>query len=435
MKSFRTGGKNPLLSNALLVMKITSFLLLVCVLQVSARGFGQDKLSLRYKNAEIAGILINIEKQTNYRFLYNNQLQGIRQKVTVNLENVDIRQALDNLSSQTILTYRFMANGLIVINEAAGRQAAEKKVTGKITDPNGAPLSGVTVTIKGSSKATTTNEQGVFTITADDNDVLVFSYVGYESQEIKVGDKTQISLSMASASSSLENVVVIGYGTVKKRDLTGAVVSLKGDEVKKVPAGNVMESVQGKVAGVDITRMSGGAGANVAITVRGNRSIQAQNTPLFIVDGIQYSNFQDINPNDIQSMEVLKDASSTAMYGSRGTNGVVIITTKRGSSGKIRVNANAYYGVSDIAGYPKPMTGPEFADLKRQAARTTGKWKSPADDAKVFTSADHLAAVQNGTSTYWPGLILEKGSQQDYGVSVGAGSEKTKMFFSFDYFK
>ncbi|OQP64349.1 SusC/RagA family protein [Niastella vici] len=432
MKSFRTGGKNPLLSNALLVMKITTFFLLVGVLQVSARGFGQDRLNLRFRNAEIAGILINIEKQTNYRFLYNNQLPGIRQKVTINLENVDIRQALDNLFSQTVLTYRFMANGLIVINET-GRQEAEKKVTGKITDPNGAPLSGVTVTIKGSAKATTTNEQGVFTITADENDVLVFSYVGYEPQEIKVGDKTQITLSLVSAASSLENIVVIGYGTVKKRDLTGAVVSLKGDEVKKVPAGNVMESVQGKVAGVDITRTSGGAGSNVNITVRGNRSILAQNTPLFIVDGIQYANFQDINPNDIQSMEVLKDASSTAIYGSRGANGVIIITTKRGASGKVRVGANAYYGVNEAAGYPKPMNGPQYAELKRQASRTAGAWNSSADDASVF-KAD-LPYVQNGTSTYWPGLLLNKGSQQDYGVNVAAGSEKTRVFFSFDYFR
>lgn len=432
MKSFRTGGKNPLLSNALLVMKITTFLLLVGVLQVSAKGFGQDKLNLKYKNAEIAGILINIEKQTHYRFLYNNQLPAIRQKVTINVENVDIKQALDNLFSQTILTYRFMANGLIVINEGDNRQA-EKKVTGKITDPNGAPLSGVTVTIKGTSKATTTNEQGVFTISADDNDVLVFSYVGFESQEIKVGDRTTINLSMASAASSLENIVVIGYGTVKKRDLTGAVVSLKGDEVKKVPAGNVMESVQGKVAGVDITRTSGGAGSMVNVTVRGNRSVLAQNTPLFIVDGIQYANYQDINPNDIQSMEVLKDASSTAIYGSRGANGVIIITTKRGASGKIRVGANAYYGVSEVAGYPEPMNGPQYAELKRQASRTAGAWNSPADDANVF-KAD-LAAAQSGQSTYWPGLLLQDGSQQDYGVNVAAGSEKTKVFFSFDYFK
>jgi TonB-linked SusC/RagA family outer membrane protein len=435
MKSFQTGGENPLLSKALLVMKMTTFFLVVCALQVTARGFGQEKLNLRYKNAEIAGILIQIEKQTHYRFLYNDQLPGIRQKVSINVENADINQALDNLFAQTVLTYRFMANNLIVINEDLKKMAPDKRISGRITDQTGSPLVGVTVNIKGTTKGTVTDDQGRFAINVENNDVLVFSYIGYESQEIKVGDKTEISISLLSAASSLENIVVIGYGTVKKRDLTGAVVSLKGDEVKKVPAGNVMESVQGKVAGVDIVRMSGGAGSNVTITVRGNRSISAQNSPLFIVDGIQYSNFQDINPNDIQSMEVLKDASSTAIYGSRGANGVVIITTKRGIAGKIRVSANSYYGVNEVAGYPKPMTGPEFAELKRQAARTTGKWKSPADDPKVFTSAGDLAAVQNGTSTYWPGLILNKGSQQDYGISVGAGSEKTKMFFSFDYFK
>lgn len=435
MKSFLTGGENPLLSKALLVMKITTFFLVVCALQVSATGFGQEKLNLKFRNAEIAGILIQIEKQTHYRFLYNDQLPGIRKKVTINVENADIKQALDNLFSQTVLTYRFMANNLIVINQNAGKMAPDKKVSGRVTDQAGAPLSGVSVNIKSTSRGTVTDEQGRFTLNVDNDDVLVFSYVGYETQEVPVGDKTEFSISMVSAAASLENIVVIGYGTVKKRDLTGAVVSLKGDEVKKVPAGNVMESVQGKVAGMDIVRTSGGAGSNVNITVRGNRSILAQNSPLFIVDGIQYSNFQDINPNDIQSMEVLKDASSTAIYGSRGANGVVIITTKRGASGKVRVNANAYYGISDVAGYPKPMTGPQFANLKRESYRTIGTWNSEADDPKVFTSAQDLEAVRNGQSTYWPGLVLKKGSQQDYGVSVAAGSEKTKVFFSFNYFK
>jgi TonB-dependent starch-binding outer membrane protein SusC len=152
------------------------------------------------------------------------------------------------------------------------------------------------------------------------------------------------------------------------------------------------------------------------------------------VDGIKYANFQDINPNDIQSVEVLKDAASTAIYGSRGANGVIIITTKRGNTGRPRINASAYYGISDVAGYPKPMSGPRFAELKRQANRTTGAWKSIADDPKIFSASD-LANINNGVSTYWPGLILEKGSQEDYTVGVAAGSEKTKVYFSFDYFK
>jgi TonB-linked SusC/RagA family outer membrane protein len=437
MKSFQTVViKTPLLSKVLLIMKVTTFLMIAFSLQVSAKnGLGQEKLTLHFKKAEIAGILSHIEKQTNYRFLYNEQLRDIRQKVSLHVEEAPIAQALDILFNNTALTYRFMANNLIVINESKEKQPLFKNVTGKVVSDRGVPLAGVSVNIKGTSRGTTTNEQGIYSLSAEDEDVLVFSYVGFDPQEIKVGNRTEINISLVSSASNLENIVVIGYGTVKKRDLTGAVVSLKGDEVVKVPAGNLMESVQGKLPGVDITRTSGSAGANVNVTVRGNRSIIAQNGPLYIVDGIQYSNFQDINSNDIQSLEVLKDASSTAIYGSRGANGVIIITTKRGNSGKARVSANTYYGVSDVAGYPKPMTGPQFANLKRESYRTIGTWNSPADDPKVFTSSSDLEAVQNGFSTDWAGMLLHKGSQQDYSVSVAGGSDKTKVYFSFDYYR
>lgn len=435
MKSFLTVVvKTPLLSKVLLIMKVTSFLLIAFALQVSAKGFAQEKLTLHFNKAEIAGILSHIEKQTNYRFLYNDRLRDIRQKVSLHVDEAGIAQALDFLFAKTALTYRFMANNLIVINEDKERPVPYKTVSGKITNDTGLPLPGVSVNIKGTSRGTTTNELGMFSMNAEDNDVLVFSSVGFDPQEMRVGDRTEFNISLVSAASNLENIVVIGYGTVKKRDLTGAVVSLKGDEVVKVAASNLMESVQGKLPGVDIVRTSGSAGATVNVTVRGNRSINAQNGPLYIVDGIQYSNFQDINSNDIQSMEVLKDASSTAIYGSRGANGVIIITTKRGNAGKVRISANAYFGISDVAGYPKPMTGPEYANLKRQANRP-GLWNSPADDPAVFTNPIHLAAVQAGYNADWADLLLDKGSQQDYSVSVAGGSEKTRIYFSFDYFK
>lgn len=434
MKSFLTVvSKTPLLSKVLLIMKVTSFFLIAFALQVSAKGFGQEKLTLHFKKAEIAGILSHIEKQTNYRFLYNEQLRDIRQKVSLHVDEAPIAEALDMLFGNTALTYRFMANNLIVINEVKEKAPPFKTVTGRITNETGAPLPGVSVNIKGTSRGTTTNEQGLYSIAAEDDETLVFSYVGYDSKEIRVGSSTEINVSLVSAASNLENIVVIGYGTVRKRDLTGAVVSLKGDEVIKVAASNMMESVQGKLPGVDIVRTSGSAGATPMVTVRGNRSILAQNGPLYIVDGIQYTNFQDINSNDIQSMEVLKDASSTAIYGSRGANGVIIITTKRGSSGKVRISSSAYYGVSEVAGYPTPMTGPEYANLRRQAHRP--QWSSPADDPIVFTNPDHLAAVQNGYSVNWADLLLQNGSQQDYNISVAGGSEKTKVYFSFDYFK
>lgn len=308
-------------------------------------------------------------------------------------------------------------------------------ITGKVTDDKGEALANVTVMVKGQAKGVSTNAQGLYSINADNNAVLVFSFIGFDAQEVSVSSRTTINVSMVTNKKELEQVVVVGYGQVRKKDLTGAVVSVKGEEVKKVAGNNVMESVQGKMPGVDITRTSGAAGATVNITVRGNRSISAQNNPLFIVDGIQYPNYQDINPNDIQSMEVLKDASSTAIFGAKGANGVVIISTKRGTSGKPRISAGAYYGTSKVAGYPKPMTGPEFADLKRQAYRTNGLWNSPADDSTVFSSSTELAAVRNGTSTYWPGLLIKDGSQQDYNIGVAGGSEKTKVYFSVDYLR
>ena len=317
--------------------------------------------------------------------------------------------------------------------------AQSRQITGKITDKEtGLGLPDVSVVEKGTYSGTRTDASGNFTlnVSAGTGKVdLEVTLISYGTQVITADPSSPVAIVMDKATQALDEVVVIGYGTVRKRDLTGSVVSVKGEEVKKVPAGNVMESVQGKVAGVDIVRTSGGAGANVSVTVRGNRSIIAGNGPLYIVDGIQYSNFQDINPNDIESMEFLKDASSTAIYGSRGANGVIIITTKKGNSGKAKISANAYYGVTDEAGYPKPMTGPEYADLKRQAYRTIGTWNSTADDDKVFTSASDLQAVQDGVSTYWPGFTLNTGSQQDYNVSVASGTDKTRVYFSFDYFE
>lgn len=316
--------------------------------------------------------------------------------------------------------------------------AQSREIKGKVTDKaTGLGLADVTIAIRGTSTATTTDAQGNFLLVAPSSEQveLEISLIGYGTQIISVKGTSPLSVTMDKQSKSLDEVVIIGYGAVKKRDLTGSVVSVKGDEVKKVAAGNVMESIQGKVSGVDIVRTSGAAGAKSSITVRGNRSLNAVNSPLYIVDGVQYTSYEDISPNDIESLEVLKDASSTAIYGSRGANGVIIITTKRGNSGKAKITANTYYGASEVAGYPVPMTGPEFANLKRQAARTTGQWNSTADDSKVFTNASDLAAVTNGVSTYWPGLLLNKGSQQDYGIGVAGGTDKTKVYFSFDYFK
>ncbi len=332
------------------------------------------------------------------------------------------------------LTFLFiLINALIFANAQSSGQ-----ITGKVIDKEtGVGLADVSVIERNTNNGTRTDASGNFSlkVSVTGKVELEISLVSYGTLLITADPTTPVTITMDKQGKSLDEVVVIGYGTARKRLLTGSVVSIKGDEVRKIPAGNIIESVQGKVAGVDIVRTSGGAGANVSVTVRGNRSIIAGNSPLYIVDGIQYSSFQDINPNDIESMEFLKDASSTAIYGSRGANGVILITTKKGNSGKVKISVGSYYGTTDVAGYPKPMTGPEYANLKRQGARTIGIWNSPADDSKVFTSQAERDAVNNGVSTYWPGLLLGKGSQQDYAINVSAGSDKTKVYFSFDYYK
>lgn len=366
MKSFLTVAKNPLLSKLLLIMKVTTFFLLAFALHVSAEGIGQVKLNLKFKKTEISGILSYIEKETDYRFLYNGQLKNVKRKISIDIENADIRQALDKLLLSSGLVYQLMENHLVVIR-ADDKIAPPKPVTGKITDENGNPLAGVSINIKGTTTGTTTNEKGEFAIDAAENDVLTFSYVGFEQQEQKVGSTQAMSITMTSVRKDLDAVVVIGYGAVKKRDLTGSVISVKGDEMKKVPSGNVMESLQGKLPGADIVRNSGSASSGVTMTVRGNRSISANNGPLVIVDGVIYPSIQDINANDIQSLEVLKDASSTAIYGARGANGVLLVTTKKGTTGKPRVSLNSYYGISHLSQFPRFMNGTEYANLRREA--------------------------------------------------------------------
>ncbi|HEY0610771.1 MAG TPA: carboxypeptidase-like regulatory domain-containing protein, partial [Chitinophaga sp.] len=267
--------------------------------------------------------------------------------------------------------------------------AQEKTVTGKITDQvTKQPLPGASINVKGTTLGVVTNNSGVFSIKVpSSNAVLVISFMGYGTQELNVGNRPTIDVALSNTVSNVNEIVVIGYGQVKKRDLTGSVVSIKGDEAVKVPAGNAMESLQGKIPGADIYRDNGYAGAQSNLRIRGTRSIaspESSNNVLYIVDGVQGFSMADIDPNDIQSIDVLKDASSTSIYGSRGANGVIIITTKRGSTGKPKLTFSSYAGVSDVSKYGRFQSGPEYIDFKREAYRAAGTWSSPADDSKIF---------------------------------------------------
>ncbi|MBD2722115.1 SusC/RagA family TonB-linked outer membrane protein [Hymenobacter armeniacus] len=327
---------------------------------------------------------------------------------------------------------------VLFISHAAFAQ--NRTLTGQVVSADKSEaLPGVTVVVKGTTLGTATGADGSFTLQVPDKQdvTLVISYLSYKAQELNVKpDQARVEVRLSPEAAALDDVVVIGYGTVKKRDLTGAVVSVKGEEVTKLPTTTVVEALQGKIPGADITRANGYAGQGAAVRIRGNRSIgnpSSSNNVLYIVDGVQGVNASDIDPNDVESIEVLKDASSTAIYGSRGANGVIIITTKRGSNNKPKLTLNAYTGITQVAGYGKFMDGPQYVAFRREAFRAVGTWNSPADDSKVFNAAQ-LDAINNQQYINWPDLLLRNGLQQNYQLGVAGGSENTKVYFSAGYF-
>ncbi|MGI4899667.1 MAG: SusC/RagA family TonB-linked outer membrane protein [Janthinobacterium lividum] len=305
-------------------------------------------------------------------------------------------------------------------------------IKGVVVDGKGIALPGVTVGIKGSATLTSTDLDGKYTIQAGKTDVLVFKYIGFNTREVPVNSQTSLSVTLTETSTSLNEVVVIGYGTKKKSDLTGTVVSLNNDEIVKSKAPNAQEALQGRLPGVDVKRSSGKPGADMTVEIRGVNSIYGNTQPLYVVDGIPVSNINDINPSDIERMDVLKDASSTAIFGSRGANGVIIVTTKRGSKGQTRINYDAYVGIVNAYNLPRIMTGPEFVNYAREYYSTLGNSLTPKvtyTDANIF-SATELANISSGNYTNWINLIKQNGLQTNHNLSITGGDEKTTYFVS-----
>lgn len=315
--------------------------------------------------------------------------------------------------------------------------AQEKIVTGKVKDPQGNPLPGVNVNVWGSRQSVTADVTGSFSIPVpSDNSTLVFSFVGFLQKEVKVGDQTDLQVTMAYDNADLDQVVVVGYGTQRRRDLTGSVYSVKPGQITQTPTFNALEALQGRVPGLDITRSSGNAGAGVNILVRGQRTLnvaQVVQEPLYIIDGFQGGNIADLNPNDIESVEVLRDASATAIYGWMGANGVIIVTTKKGKE-RPKVSYNGYYGVNGYTAYPKPRIGDDYVKLRREAYRTTNG-DYPANDELLFTAGPERDAYLADQWIDWVDLVQRNGVQQSHTASIQSGGDKTKVFFSTGYYK
>lgn len=296
------------------------------------------------------------------------------------------------------------------------------------------PLPGVNVVIKGTTTGTITDIDGNYTITAPSREaVIVFSMVGMVSEEIPVGDQTEINVSMIADLVGLDELVVVGYGTMKKSDISGSIVSVKGEDLVEIKTVNVLEALQGKVPGLDISPTNGRPGAGVDALIRGKTTLRGENDPLVIVDNIPMGTNVDINPNDIESIEVLKDAASTAIYGSRGTNGIILITTKKGKEGTAKAYYNGYYSITNPAQKIPVFDRDGYVEAKINANRDIYNWDVEPDPTSVFGSTE-LYGYENDISTDWQDLITRQGHQQDHHFGVTGGTDRITYNTSVSYF-
>ncbi len=308
-------------------------------------------------------------------------------------------------------------------------------VSGTVTDTDGEPLIGATIVEKGTNRGTTTDFNGNYSIEVEDDATLIFSYTGYAAQEIVVAGQSTINMQLATASELLDEVIVVGYGIQKKRDVTGAIATIDQEKISKIPVSSGVRAMQGQVAGVDVLSTGGRPGQAPTIRIRGRRSISASNDPLFVIDGIPQTSgtdaINDLNPQDIQSMEVLKDAAATAIYGSRGANGVVIITTKRGTEGETVVSYDGYFGTTSAITNVEMMNGEQWAAGRREAFRNGFDGAIPADE-DIF-DVIHQQAMQDG-AVDWLDLVLNNGWQTNHQLGIRGGSARTQFNLSLGYY-
>ena len=438
----------PVSRKILRTMKLVSILIFAGIMQIHAAGYSQSTFNINETNTTVKEVLKKIEKNSSYTVFYRNDQIDLEHKVTVFTENGSVESVMKQVLQDQPLTFEVIDNMIVIKPSEDGAETKDYTVAGTVTDEKGEPLIGASVLVKGTSKGASTDVNGRFSITVPGTAgaTLLVRYIGFQQKEVAVSsNQKNVSIKLSPDATSLQEVVVsVGFGTIKKRDLTGAVSSVKSEEIVQNPTHNAVEAIQGRVAGVDITRSSGAAGGSANIVIRGNKSIAprdemgSRNAPLYIIDGFQGGDISTLNTNDIESIEILKDASSTAIYGAQGANGVIIVTTKKGASGKAKISYNAYYGLNKYS-FPASRIGEDYLNLRREAWRNAPAgqptWTGPQDDPLLFDVAGEYDAVKAGQWVNWVDLVMQDGSQQNHTISINSGSEKTKVFASAGYFK
>ncbi|KAA0989206.1 TonB-dependent receptor [Dyadobacter aurulentus] len=444
------------LGKVFLTMRITALLFLIGTMQVLAEGSYAQQVSMQKKDASLLEVLKTVRKQTGYLFICDLQMLEEAEKVNIKVTNAPLKEVLDACFAGQPLTYNIVDKTIIVKKKKEVHKKSRDEagliepvlylpdpglksrmadvmrekikaetlfditVSGKVTDGKGETLAGVNIVQKGTQRGTSTDAKGAFSIDITDADaVLIFSFVGYISQEITVARRSNLDVVLQVDNKALEEVVVVGYGTQKRSDLTGSVSSVKAEEIKSLPVRSVNEALQGRAAGVQVTRNDGSPGAASDIVIRGIGSIGGM-SPLYIVDGIRMSAGNNFNLQDVESIEILKDASAAAIYGAQAAGGVVLVTTKRGTStDKMSINFNAYYGVRKPVNQYKLLNTADYFAAKNAFGVATNSWGDPA------SLPDHD----------WIDALYTNGKEESYSLSLSGATAKTNYYLSANYQK
>lgn len=420
--------KNPRFKQIFRIMRISTFLLMVCVFcSYAGNAHSQNaKVSIRMNNVKLDKILNEIENQTDYLFIYNNQVD-INKITSVKVKNEAVAQVLDKILSGTGINYELEGTHIILTTEAIKdlhAQQQAKTVTGTVTDVSGEPIIGANIRIKGTTTGTITDIDGNFSIEAEPQSVIEVSYIGYLTQETVINNQKSIRFLLKEDTKTLDEVVVIGYGVQKKADLTGSVANINTEKLNTQSNANIGQALQGKIAGVDIVSQGGAPGSGTRIMVRGIGTLNNA-SPLYIVDGMYMNSIDHINPNDIASIDVLKDASSAAIYGSRAANGVIIVTTKEGSNteGKPIIDLSVNLGISTASKFLDMLDAKGWTEVTTIARQAIGK---PA--------LDMATDLANKPDNDWQDIMFRPALMQNYNLSVKGGGKYSTYYTGLGYF-
>lgn len=419
---------NPGLHKFLRIMKFSIFILMFSVAHVFATStYSQStELDINMSNRTLREVLRNIEEQSEFYFMYSEKVVDVNRIVSVEVENQKVGDVLDQLFAGTDVEYwiedRFI---LLTTPEFGGASMSVQEqaaMSGTVRDENGSPLPGVSVVVKGTLQGTVSDQDGFYSfLDALEGNTLVFSFVGMKSQEVIVGAQTVINVILENDLIGLEELVVVGYGVQRKSDLTGAVSSVKSDQLNEIPLARVDQALQGKVAGVTITNTDGAPGGNVKIRIRGANSVNGQNEPLVVVDGFIGGDLNAMNPSDIESIEVLKDASATAIYGSRGANGVILVTTKTGRKGKPEVSVSTYLSNHKRNSSVAILEAWEYANLLNE--------KQEAFNRRPIFEEEEVDSLKMYGGTDWENEIYRNDAfVSNTRLSVLGGSDKIRYY-------